>query len=181
MVIDVDGDGDEVVAKPLEEHQGIAEELREAELLGEENDQGVVPLTGGLLEAIEGLPKSHAIAGLVGGRDIVRRSLHEATTTVWKGGVQEGSVDVKGVAHHRAAVGNSQHRSFCREADRRRKGVEVIETVHLREAASYEPRFVLIEAAVCVPLEDEYPLASNGVTAKGNEAPLEHTQGIHCR
>ena len=89
--------------------------------------------------------------------------------------MQEGSVDVKGVAHHRAAVGDSQHRSYFREADRRRKGVKVIETVHLREAASYEPRFVLIEAAVCVPLGDEYPLASNEVTPKGNEAPFEQT------
>ena len=142
--------------------------MRETELLGEENDESVVPLTWGLLEAIEGLPKSHAIAGLVGGRDIARRSLNEATTIVWKEGVQEGSVDVKGVAHHRAAVGDSQHRSYCREADRRRKGVEVIEIVHLREAESYEPHFVLIEAAVCVPLGDEYPLASNEVSAKGN-------------
>ena len=104
--------------------------MREAELLGEENDEGVAPLTEGLLVAIEGLPESHAIAGLGGGRDIVRRSLHEATTIVWKGGVQDGSVDVKGVAHHRDAVGDSQHHSYCREADRRRKGVEVIETVH---------------------------------------------------
>ena len=94
--------------------------------------------------------------------------------------MQEGNVDVKGVAHHRADVGDNQHRSYCREADRRRKGVEVIETVHLREAASYEPRFVLIEVAVCVPLGDEYPLASNEVIAKGNKAPLEHTQGLHC-
>ena len=100
---------------------------------------------------------------------------------VWKGGVQEGSVDVKGVAHHRAAVGNSKHRSYFCEADRRRRGVKVIETMHLREAASYEPRFVLIKASVCVPLGVEYPLASNGVTAKGNEAPFEHTLDIRCR
>ena len=59
--------------------------MREAELLGGENDEGVVPLTGDLLEAIEDLPKSHAIAGRVGGRSIARRSLHEATTMVWKG------------------------------------------------------------------------------------------------
>ena len=109
LVIDVDGDGNEVVASPLKEHRGLAEVLREAELLGEEKDEGVVPPTGGLLEAIEGLPEPHAIAGLVGGRDIARRSLHEATTIVWKGGVQEGSVDVKGVAHHRTAVCDSQH------------------------------------------------------------------------
>ena len=51
-------------------------------MLGEENDEGVVSLTVGLLEAIEGLPKSHAFAGLVGGRDIARRSLHKATTIV---------------------------------------------------------------------------------------------------
>ena len=117
-------------------------------MLGEENDEGVVPLTGGLLEVIEGLSKSHAIAGLVGGRDIARRSLHEAATIVWKRGVQEGSVDVKGVAHHIAAVGDSQHCSYFREADRRHKGVKVIEIVHLRGPASYEPCFVLIEAAV---------------------------------
>ena len=47
--------------------------MREAELLGEEKDEGVVPLTGGLLEAIVGLPEPHAIAGIVGGRDISRR------------------------------------------------------------------------------------------------------------
>ena len=104
LVIDVDGNADEVVASPFEEHQGLAEHLREAELLGEKKNEGVVPLTGGLFEAIEGLPESHAFSGLVGGRDIARRSLHEATTIVWKGGVQEGSVDVKGVAHHRVAV-----------------------------------------------------------------------------
>ena len=91
---------------------------------------------------------------------------------VWKGGVQKGSVDVKGMAHHRAAVGDSQHRSYFREADRRRKGVEVIETMYLREAASYEPRFVLIEAAVGVPFGDEYPLARNWITAKEKEAPF---------
>ena len=45
LVIDVDGDGDEVVASPFEEHRGLAEELREAELHGEEKDEGVVPLT----------------------------------------------------------------------------------------------------------------------------------------
>ena len=66
----------------------------------------------------------------------------------WKEGVQESNGDVNGGAHHRADVGDNQHRSYCREADRRRKGVEVIETVHLREAASYEPRFVLIEVVV---------------------------------
>ena len=81
---------------------------------------------------------------------------------VWKGGVQEGSVDVKRMANHKAAVGDSQHCSYCREADRRREGVEVIETMHLREAASYEARLVLIEAAVGVPsFGDEYPLARN--------------------
>ena len=85
------------------------------------------------------------------------------------------------MAHHRVAICNSQHRSNSREADRRRKSVKIIETVHLREAASNEPRFVLIEAAVCVPLGNEYPLASNEVTAKGNAASFEHTQGIHCR
>ena len=86
LVIEVDGNGDEVVTSPFEEHRGLAEELREAKLLGEERNEGVVPLTGRLLEDIEGLPEPHAIAGLVGGRDIARRSLHEATTIVWKGG-----------------------------------------------------------------------------------------------
>ena len=95
----------------------------------------MIPLTGGVLEAIEGLPEPHAIAGLVGGRDIARRSLHEATTIVWKGGVQESSVDVKGVAHHRTAVCDSQHRSDSSEGDRRCKCVKDIETVHMREAA----------------------------------------------
>ena len=68
---------DEVVASAFEKHRRLVEELREAELLGEENDEGVVPLTGGVLEAIEDFPESHAIAGLVGGRDITRRSLHD--------------------------------------------------------------------------------------------------------
>ena len=67
----------------------------------------------------------------------------------------EGSVDVKGVAHHRDAVDDSEHRSDSREADRRRKNVVVIKTVHLREAASNEPCLVLIEVPVCVPLGDE--------------------------
>ena len=78
-----------------------------------------------------------------------------------RGGMQEGSVDVKRMANHRAAVGDSQHRWYCSEADRRREGVEEIETMHLREAASDKPRLVLIEAAVGVPLGDEYPLARN--------------------
>ena len=123
----------------------------------------MVPLTGGLLEATEGLPESHAIAGLVGGRDIARRSLHEATTIVWKGGVEEGSVDVKGVAHHIMSVCDGQHRSDSSEADRGCKSVKIIETVHLREAARTLPRLVLIKAPVCVSLGDENPLASNEV------------------
>ena len=127
----------------------------------------MVPLTRGLLEAIEGLPEPHAIASLVSGRDIARRSLHEATTIVWKGGVRESSVDVKGVAHHRISASNRQHRSDSNEADRRCKSVELIETVHLREAARNQPRLVLIEAPVCIPLGDKNPLASNEVLPKG--------------
>ena len=107
LVIDVDEDGDEIVAIPFEEHRGLAEELREAKFLGEEKDEGVIPLARGLLEAIEGLPEPHAIASIIGRRDIACRRLHEATTIVWKGGVQEGSVDVKGVAHHGSAVCDS--------------------------------------------------------------------------
>ena len=141
----------------------------------------MVPLTGGQLEPIEGLPEPHAISGHVGGRDIARRSLHETTTIVWKGGVPESNVDVMGVAHHRVAVGNSVHHSDSREADRRRKSVEIIVTVHLREAASNEPYLVLIEAAVCVPLGGENPLVSNKVISKRNEASFEHTQSMHCR
>ena len=49
--------------------------------------------------------------------------------------MREGSADVKGVANHRTVVCDSQHRSDSSEADRRYKSVEVIETVHLREAA----------------------------------------------
>ena len=79
MVIDVDGNGNEVVASPFEEHRGLAKELRKAKVLGEEKNEGVVPLTAGLLEAIQGLLKPHALAGLAGGRDIARRILHEAT------------------------------------------------------------------------------------------------------
>ena len=116
LVIDMGGDGNKVVASPFEEHKGFVVELREAELLGEEKDEGVVPLTRGLLEAIVGPPEPYSIASLVGGRDIARRSLHKATTIVWKGGVQGGSVDVKGVTHHRTAVCNSQHRSDSSEA-----------------------------------------------------------------
>ena len=82
LVIDVDGNGDEVVTSSFEEHRGLAEELCEAKLLGEEENKGVAPLTGGLLEAIEGLPEPHAIASLVGGRDITRSSLHEEATIV---------------------------------------------------------------------------------------------------
>ena len=56
-----------------------------------------------------------------------------------------------------------------------------METVHLREAARNQPRLVFIEAPVCVSLGDENPLVSNKVTSKRNEAPFEHTQGIHYR
>ena len=67
LVIDVDGNGDEVVANPFEEHRGLAKDVCEAELLGEEKNEGVVPLTEGLLETIKGLPETHAIALLAGG------------------------------------------------------------------------------------------------------------------
>ena len=81
--------------------------MYETQLLSEEEDKRVIPLARGMLEAIEDLPEPHAIASFVGRRDIARRSLHESTTIVWKGGVPEGSVDVKGVAHHGTAVSDS--------------------------------------------------------------------------
>ena len=65
----MDGDGNEVVTRLFEEHRGLTEELREAELLGEEKDEGVVPLTRGLLEAIEGLPEPNPIKLLSASRN----------------------------------------------------------------------------------------------------------------
>ena len=85
----MDGDGDEVVSNSFVALRGLASELSKAQLLGEEEDERVVPLARGLLEAIEGLLEPHTVASSVGRRDIARRRLHEATTVVWKAGVQE--------------------------------------------------------------------------------------------
>ena len=49
LVIDVDGNGKEVVTSPFEEHRGLAEEVREARLLGEEKNEGVVHSRGACL------------------------------------------------------------------------------------------------------------------------------------
>ena len=85
--MDVDGDGDEVLAISLEEHRRLTVELSEAELFGEEENERVVPLAGGLFEAVESLPEQHAVACSAGRRDVANGGLHEATTVVWQGGV----------------------------------------------------------------------------------------------
>ena len=45
----------------------------------------------------------------------------------------------------------------------------------MREAVRNQPRLVLIEAPVRVPLGDDNPLAINEVTAKRNEAPFDRS------
>ena len=82
----MDGDGDEVVSSSFVEHRGFAVELSEAQLLGEEEDERVVLLARGLLEAIEGLPEPHTVACSVSRRDVASRRQHEATTIVLQRG-----------------------------------------------------------------------------------------------
>ena len=82
MIIDVDGNGDEVVSRSLVEHQKLDVELSEAQLLGEEEEERVAPLARGVLEVIERLPEPHAVARTVGRRDVASGRMHEATTVV---------------------------------------------------------------------------------------------------
>ena len=65
-----------------------------------------------------------------------------------KGGVQEGGIYVQRVAHHAAAICNSHHGSNGSEAHRRCKGVEVVEPMHMCEAARNQPRLILVEAPI---------------------------------
>ena len=94
--------------------------------------------------------------------------------------MQVGVFFVQGVAHHRAAIRNSQHSLNGSEADRWCKGVEVVEPMYVCEAACNQPRLVFVEAPICIPLGDKDLLARKQIIAPRDKAPLKHTLRIHC-